>query len=84
MEPVHRALLLLTFAGASLVGFVVLPVAHATLWLIFLVVGFPVSVQFFSGAIDGVRFSPAELTKIYKESLNALPRLLSRNRNDKA
>jgi hypothetical protein len=68
---------------AALIGFLLLPLAQATLWLIFLVVAFPVSVGFISGTLGGTNFSPQQLVEIYKESVNALPKLLRLTRDPK-
>jgi uncharacterized integral membrane protein len=75
MSAILKAAILLGAALAALVGFIVLETTKAVLWLLFLAVAYPVLVAFMSSALDGTRFTPAQLIAIYKESIRALPKL---------
>jgi hypothetical protein len=76
MQPLQKSATLLCFTVAALIGFFILPLLAAVLWLIFCIVAFPVWVSFLSGALSGTTFSATELNKIYKESINTVPSLL--------
>jgi hypothetical protein len=82
MSQVQKAATLVAFTIAALVGFLLLPIAHAILWLTFLVVSFPVAVAFITATTGGARFSPSQLIEIYAESVRALPKLLKLTRDE--
>jgi hypothetical protein len=75
MSGPAKALALIFVAGIAFGGFFILDLPRAIVWLIFLTLSYPVLIAFFSGAVDGTRFSPEHLIAIYGESLRALPSL---------
>ena len=71
-----KALAFMSVAVIAFGGFFVLELSKAIIWLIFLIISYPVVIVFLSGAIEGTKFSPENLIAIYRESLKAIPSVL--------
>jgi hypothetical protein len=75
VKRTQKSALFLLILAIGLAGFVILPFLTGILWLIFMLVVYPVVIAFVSGLGDGTLFTPAELLKLYKESISTLPSL---------
>jgi hypothetical protein len=76
MSPLQKAAALIATAFIALLGFLVLDLTRAVLWLLFFAISYPVLIAMLGSVLDGTRFTAAELISIYKESIRAIPALL--------
>jgi hypothetical protein len=60
---------------ACLLGFYILDAYKAVVWLVFLIVSYPVIAAFLSSLFDGTRLNAAELRGLYRDSLKSIPGL---------
>jgi hypothetical protein len=73
MSLTAKLLTLLVVIGAALLGFYLLDVIKGLLWLLFLLIAYPVIASFLSSLLDGTQFTPKELQELYASSLRSLP-----------